>query len=273
MRTVVLSAAVAVSLLFLGCDSDSDDGSSTVEPAASLAGVVNGETADMGDSSIQTWAELDEDGVVTSVGFTAGAAGLMALTEEAHIAANWPEEVKTQTFFNYLGMDFMHEGHGPEPYMHAHFDVHFYGEDQAETASIDCAAEPLPEGLEAGVPAEGNALVPDFYMIPSPALDPDGTCVPGMGVHALDVRSGELQMEEPSPFTATLILGYHAGALSFIEPMVTQAHFGAQADWSWEIPRPATLGRSVLWPGMLDFTYDSETETYDVVFSEFTEID
>jgi hypothetical protein len=92
-------------------------------------------------------------------------------------------------------------------------------------------------------------------------------------VHALDVRSGELQLENPSPFTTTLVLGYHAGALSFIEPMVTQEHLTLQGSWSWDVPRPTTLGRSVLWPATLDFTYESETDTYRVVFSDFSPID
>ena len=127
------------------------------------------------------------------------------------------------------------------------------------------------------MPAADNDVVPDFYMIPSAAIDDGtpsgGTCVPKMGVHALDVRSPELQETDPSPFDATLILGYHAGALSFIEPMVTQAHFGTRANWGWDIPRPKKLGRSVLWPARLEANYDADSDTYDVVFSEFSPIE
>ncbi|MBR59123.1 MAG: hypothetical protein CMH54_14030 [Myxococcales bacterium] len=242
------------------------------EEAETTSGIIEGESAMMGDSSIQTWAELDDDGVVIRVGFNAGASGLDALTDEEHLVVQWPEAVQSQTFFNHLGLDFQNEGHGPPPYLFPHFDVHFYGVSPTDNAAIDCVEEPLPEGLEAGVPASGNDYVPDFYLIPSTALDPDGTCVPGMGVHAVDVRSPELH-EEPEFFTTTLVLGYHNGALTFLEPMVTQEYLAARSEWGWDVPRPNILGRSVLWPARFEATYDAESDTYSFEFSDFSAID
>ncbi len=109
-------------------------------------------------------------------------------------------------------------------------------------------------------------------MIPSTALDPDGSCVPQMGVHALDVRSPELQ-EDPEVFTTTLILGYHNGELTFIEPMVTQEYLINRLEWSWDVPRPNILGRSVLWPGLFEASYDSNLDKYNLEFSNFTAIE
>jgi hypothetical protein len=269
MIVLRVSTLLIICSLFLGCSSDTDDGTGT---DVSKVTTVTGETGKMGDSDIKTWAELDDKGAVTRVGFSAGAAGLDGLKAEAHLALKWSKEVLDQTFFNHLGLDFMHEGHGPQPYLHPHFDVHFYGAEVSVVGAIDCVKEPLPAGLTAGQPAADNEVVPDFYMIPGTGLEPDGSCVPKMGVHALDVRSGELQKDKPTPFTKTLILGYHAGALTFIEPMVTQAHFASRATWTWDIPQPKKLGRSVLWPSVLEATYDAGSGNYNIVFSKFTAV-
>ena len=97
-------------------------------------------------------------------------------------------------------------------------------------------------------------------MIPGTALEPEGSCVPAMGVHALDVRSPELQ-EEPEVFTRTLILGYHNAEITFIEPMVTQAHLAERSEWAWDVPRPTVLGRSVLWPATFEVSFDAAADT------------
>ena len=138
MKKVLISVAVALTLATVGCSDDAGDDS------GELGGKVTGAEGTLGESTITTWAEMDENGQVSHVGFTAGAAGIDKLAEDAHLALEWPEEVQTQTFFNHLGLDFLKEGHPPAPYLHAHFDIHFYGIDKATVDAIDCANEPLP---------------------------------------------------------------------------------------------------------------------------------
>lgn len=260
----IFAAGLVASLFIMGCGSDGTG------PGGNS--IVNGDAGIMGESKIQTWAELDDAGAVIRVGVTAGASGLDNLTGEDHLVLAFPDAVQSQTFFNHMGFDFSDHGHGPPPYLLPHFDLHFYGVDVASAGEVDCIDEPLPEGLEAGVPAMGLETVPDWYLIPSTALEPEGSCVPAMGVHALDVRSPELQ-DDPEMFTRTLIIGYQNAEITFIEPMVTQAHLAERSEWAWDVPRPTVLGRSVLWPATFKASFDADTDTYTLEYSGFSAIE
>jgi hypothetical protein len=263
MRHKTFAAGLVASLFITGCGSD---------VTSPKDGIINGGYGTIGESQIQTWAELDDAGAVIRVGLTAGATGLVNLTGEDNLVLAFPDAVQSQTFFNHIGFDFQDHGHGPPPYLLAHFDFHFYGVPVASLLEVDCVDEPLPEGLEAFVPAMGLETVPDWYMIPGTALEPEGSCVPAMGVHSLDVRSPELQ-EEPEVFTRTLILGYHNAEITFIEPMVTQAHLAERSEWTWNVPRPMVLGRSVLWPATFEVSFDAAVDTYTMEFSGFSAIE
>lgn len=232
------ASGLVAGLFIMGCGSDGTG------PGGNS--IVNGDSGIMGESKIQTWAELDDAGAVIRVGVTAGASGIDNLTGEDHLVLAFPDAVQSQTFFNHMGFDFQDHGHGPPPYLFPHFDLHFYGVDVASVLEVDCVDEPLPEGLEAGVPA--------------------------MGVHALDVRSPELQ-EDPEMFTRTLIIGYHNAEITFIEPMVTQAHLAERSEWTWDVPRPTVLGRSVLWPATFKASLDADTDTYTLEYSGFSAIE
>lgn len=265
MKKRMIGGCMMAGLFIFGCGSDGSG-------PGDESGMVYGDSGTMGDCEVQTWAELDDAGTVIRVGFSAGGTGIDGLTGEDHLTLAFPDAAQSQTFFDHLGFDFQDHGHGPPPYLFPHFDFHYYGVDVASVLSVDCVDEPLPEGLEAGVPAMGLETVPDWNMIPSTALDPEGSCVPAMGVHALDVRSPELQ-EEPEMFTRTFILGYHNAELTFIEPMVTQAHLADRSEWTWDVPRPGTLGQSVLWPGTFEASYDADSDTYSLEFYDFTDIE
>ncbi len=264
MRQKHFAAGLVAGLFIMGCGSDGT--------GSGGSSIVNGDSGTMGESQIQTWAELDDAGAVIRMGVTAGATGIDNLTGEGHLVLAFPDPVQSQTFFNHMGFDFRDQGHGPPPYLFPHFDLHFYGVPVASVLEVDCVDQPLPEGLEAGVPAMGLETVPDWYMIPGTALDPEGSCEPAMGVHALDVRSPELQ-EEPEMFTRTLIVGYHNAEITFIEPMVTQAHLAERSEWTWNVPRPTVLGRSVLWPATFEVSFDAAADTYTLEFSGFSAIE
>jgi len=206
MGQKIFAAGLVAGLFIMGCGSDGT--------APGGNSIVNGDSGIMGESKIQTWAELDDAGAVIRVGVTAGASGIDNWTGEDHLVLAFPNAVQSQTFFNHMGFDFQDHGHGPPPYLFPHLDLHFYGVDVASVLEVDCVDDPLPEGLEAGVPA--------------------------MGVHAVDVRSPELQ-EDPEIFTRTLIIGYHNAEITFIKPMVTQAHLAERSEWTWDVPRPTVL--------------------------------
>ena len=288
MKKFVVFLSV-IGLALLGCDSGDDGegtevagetgeetGDETPEGGGSMAGVMAGAEAAFGGGTVSTWALLDDDGTVLEVGVNLTAAALDEAAESEHVHVAFPEQVVDQTFFDHFVIDFESGGHPPGPYLVPHFDFHFYGITNETQLAIDCLAEPLPEGNAAGEPAMGNDYMPDMYMIPGTGLetdDPPGTCVPEMGVHAVDLTSGELAPEDPTEFTISYILGYHMGALAFIEPMMSQAYLATRPEISAAVKGPAKLGWSTMWPTQFDASYDDESGVYSLVNSEIIAID
>jgi hypothetical protein len=245
-------------------------------PSSPRTGPVMGTTATLAGEAVEAWTTLNDLGVVTDVTVKIAAAALDTAASAESTLVTFPDEVAAQTFFNHFVVDFDPAGHPPGPYLTAHFDLHFYGITNQERVAIDCQGEPLPEGLTAGTPANSNDYVPNFFLIPDTSLsgpDSDGTCVPQMGVHAVDVRSPEMNPEAPAAFTETYIIGYHKGRMAFLEPMITQEFFTSRPELSWDVPRPALLGRAVLWPGSFSAFYNAEDDMYELTFSEFSDIE
>jgi hypothetical protein len=55
--------------------------------------------------------------------------------------------------------------------------------------------------------------------------------------------------------------------------MVTQAHLAERSEWTWDVPRPTVLGRSVLWPATFKASFDADTDTYTLEYSGFSAIE
>jgi hypothetical protein len=95
------------------------------------------------------------------------------------------------------------------------------------------------------------------------------TCVSGMGYHAWP--SADI---EGHTFSASLILGYAAQKMVFIEPMITRDFLLARNSFELTIPRPAsTGGPTTLFPSHLTATYTAATDTYELEFDHFELID
>ena len=119
-------------------------------------------------------------------------------------------------------------------------------QDNGETA-IDCGG-PCNSCPPPGAP---------FSDYSDPALFPNGgigSCVPGMGIHAADVREPELQCifavlggapdaaPCPEAFTNHVVMGYIDGLPAFLEPMISQAYLQGYPSEEFEVPQPAKLG-------------------------------
>ena len=115
--------------------------------------------------------------------------------------------------------------------------------------------------------------LPAPYIIPGTGTEPDGTCVPDMGVHAIDPTSPELDPNAPQPFTETLILGYHAGKLAFLEPMVTQQYLKDRNEFTLDVPMPQSLGKSTMWPSKLSMRFDAAANEYMNELYDFQFVD
>lgn len=241
------------SLALAGCDDTTDTGAGTR---------IQGTSSALGGGTVTTWATSDGQGGVTEVGATLPLA-VFAATQPQDVSIDFPDVVKKTTYFQHLYFNHLPTGHGPPPYMLPHLDLHFLGIQAATREAIDCAAEVTPAAT----------LLPPNYVIPS--LLPEaqgGTCVPKMGVHAIDVTSPELAPTNPATFTRTLIFGYHKGDLIFVEPMVTRAFFEARQAFTIPIPKPAKLGRTVRWPSTFEATFDAATNAWSLKMTGFTTI-
>jgi hypothetical protein len=236
-------------LVFSGCAGDSTDR-------------VIGESTEVGGLAAHSWALMDDAGTVTQVGFSVDREKAESMTIGVAIPLSLPAEVVEQTLFDHIQIDFMNEGHTPGPFLVPHFDFHFYTVTSDEILAVDCVDEPMPD----------ESRMPAPYIIPDTAIDPTGTCVPAMGVHAINPTSPELAPESTTAFTEHFILGYHNGEMTFIEPMIAQSVLAAGTELSGDVPRPATYGKTTLYPATWSLALSADGTEYEVSFSDFSEI-
>ncbi|MBW2523017.1 MAG: hypothetical protein JRI23_02520 [Deltaproteobacteria bacterium] len=251
MRTRLVVAALAVAIA--GCGSSDED---SQVGAFGDTGVENGGVATLGAGEVRTWTELDASGAPAKVGITIDTATLDEADRSLNTYVELPEAARRQTVFDHVAINYRHHGHGPESiYDVPHFDIHLYAIDPAKRMAVDCTDEPMPDA----------SRIPEPYFIPGTQPEPAGTCTPGMGVHALDPRSPELDSDDPQPFTHTLILGYHDGQFAFLEPMVTQELLRERGEFDYDLNPPAAGLDGRLWPTRVYGTYDAAAEAYHFV--------
>lgn len=202
--------------------------------------------------------ELDGAGLVSRVVATMKLDEIVSAHErKVSITASvpWDDVVRDTTFVNHLQLDFNAHGHGPPGRNDIpHVDVHFQAITQEEREAIDCQGEPEIEA----------DLLPEGFAAPAVAEPPFGSCVRGMGVHADDGYD---------TLTADMIVGYHAGALSFIEPMIDVEKILAQETIELPVPRPARVGRATRYPSTFTATHDAASGEYVFAVSGFVDVD
>ena len=255
-RAIVAVACIALGGAIAACaEGEETDGSA----GARAGDRIPGATAPLGGTQVGTYAISDGAGGVSHVGATLPLA-VFAATSPVTATADFPDLVKQMTFFNHIYFKRMPEGHTPTPYLVDHLDLFFYGIPLSERNSISCTNEVMPP----------EALIPGGYVIASVGGEGQvGDCIPLVGIQALDSTSPELALQNPLPFSKTMVIGYHAGEVSFLEPMVARTTLEARQSFTLAVPRPAYLDRKTLWPTRFDATYDPTTDGYTLVFSEF----
>jgi hypothetical protein len=232
---------------------------------------LRGQETPLFGGTLSSYAKLDAQGRVVEAGIIVPLAALEAapldhaghaggMTEfKADAVVDFPSEVQTATYLNHLGLFWNPAGHEPlGRYGVPHWDFHFFTLPSDEAAAIDCSD-----------PDQGDlTLVSEGWTAPEPF------CVPLMGFHSLPATefaaSGELQ---EGFFEKVMIGGHYGGEFIFIEPMLTQELLLQRQDFSLPVPRPKELGRRTLYPGSFDARYDAATDSYALVFSDFTEIE
>lgn len=201
--------------------------------------------------------ELDANGDVSRVIAAMKMDELVAARDrEASVTASvpWDDVVRETTFIHHLQIDYNAHGHGPPGRDDiAHVDIHFQAIGEDERAAIDCQGEPEIE----------SDRLPEGYTPPGVLEPPFGSCIRGMGIHADDGYDA---------LTANMIMGYHAGALTFIEPMIDVEKLLAKETIELAIPRPARVGRATRYPSTFSASHDEATDSYVFVARDFIEV-
>jgi hypothetical protein len=272
-RTVVL-ASLVVAFTTTACSRES------TSPTGSK--LSYGPSLALGQGIARTFVTTDAAGAPATLGVALSEAAMTGLPQHpmpgmpsaAMLILQFPAEA-ANTGFDHVMLDWNPAGHEPEHvYTLPHFDFHFYqitsaqreaimpnNPDWATKSGLFPAAEYVPAGYAAGSVLAG---------LPAPAAS-----IPMMGMHWLDVSSGELQ---PPPnnktFTSTFIYGTWDGKFIFLEPMITKAYIESVKDKPAGITMPIGVAQKVqkagAYPNAYSIKYDAEAREYRITLEGLT---
>lgn len=229
--------------------------------------LTTGRSATVFGGTVSTWARLHH-GVVQEAGATVPLTTVInapAAARQDHgggtgPAGAWcvlpfPDAVRETTFLDHFQLHWNPAGHPPDRYAAPHFDFHAYGIAEAQVRAIG--------PTDTNVPAADR--FPAGYTSPASVEEYQAQIVPEMGFHSLDLS----ELTSPTPFGATMVLGYYGGSLIFVEPMVTADRLLARESFTLAIPRPPVLGRTTLYPTRCEARFNASQQLYDFVFTAF----
>lgn len=270
--TVVITAA--------GCSPTDDPG-----------GRVLGQSWQLGNGTVTTYAEFAYDDVPSSMGivYSAGALeGLPTAKSDQHHCfdrdSNGTVDPNMECFasheaviplpdalatredipFKWVLFNWNPAGHiPPGVYDVPHFDVHFYVESIANVFALQdgpCGPEFIRcDQFELGKkPLPANYIHPDFKDVDAVA--------PAMGNHLIDLTGPEFNGEE---WKRNFIFGVYDGKVTFYEEMLTLAYLLSKPDGCNPIKSPPAVGLSGYYPTQSCIRYDSATDDYTVSLEEF----
>lgn len=219
---------------------------------------VEGPTGTLFGATVSSYATLDPAGKVLTAGVVIPYASFTAAPANApfqdDLVLAMPEAVEKQTFMHHLRVNWLSGGHGPSPYSAPHFDLHFYRGTVAEIDAINCRAD--------------QRLPPAEQVPPEYTLEPQ-LCASRMGFHAWP--KADLGA---SSWSGSMILGYFAQKMVFLEPMIPKSTLIGKQSFSLDVAKPQTAGGAkTLYPRKLTATYDAAKDAYTFEMSAFESID
>jgi hypothetical protein len=219
---------------------------------------VEGPSGTLFGTTVKSYATLGADGAVATAGVIVPFAAFTAAPANGpfqdEMVLEMPDAVKSQTFLQHLRVNWLSKGHGPSPYSAPHFDLHFYRGTVSEIDAIDCRADKrLPPAAQ--VPA-GYTMEPQL-------------CASSMGFHSWPEKD-----LSSSAWSGSMILGYFAEKMVFLEPMIPKTTITAKQSFGFEVAKPSTAGGAkTLYPRQMNATYDATSDAYTFEFSGFESID
>lgn len=160
-----------------------------------------------------------------------------------------PAEAKG-TGYDHVVIDWNPHGHSPEGiYNTPHFDFHFYLINDESRNLITAVNEDLERTNKQPV----SKYMPAGYVLPP------GTEVPRMGAHAINPSAEEFNGK---PFMKTFIYGFYDGRMVFLEPMISEAYFKTEPDFSAMVAVPEEYALHAYYPNRYGVKYDRVKKEY-----------
>lgn len=230
-----------------GDDAGGDDGTTRVD----------GSSGELFGATVTSFAKVDAEGKVVSVGVVIPAKAIDSAPKthafQDDLVLEMPDVAVEQTMLHHLRANWLAQGHGPDPYGEPHWDFHFLRGSVKEIDAIDCRS---------------NKTMPTADKIPQGYGTPE-LCVSAMGYHAwpeADLNGGD--------FGASLIMGYWAGNIVFLEPMIAQAKLDAHEGFDVPIAKPQSAGgATTLYPTRMHATWNDAEGAYTFEFDQLETID
>ena len=218
---------------------------------------VEGKSSDLFGSKAASYAFVDDEtGVAVKVGFTVPVKAFsdapVGAPFQDDLVLEMPQVARDQTMLNHVRVNWLTAGHSPDPYGEPHFDMHFQRGTLTEVDAIDCRA--------------------DMRLPPASAL-PDGYGAPELCVNAMGMHSWP-KADTGTDWTGSIIMGYWATQVSFIEPMISKAKLLAKKTFELPIGKPtSTGGAHTLYPRRMTAKYDAAADAYAFEFDQLEAID
>jgi hypothetical protein len=249
-----------------------------------------GAFSNLGQGTVSSYSEIDDDGNPTAIGITFSAESLNNLPSgsDGHhcfdknndgamdkhdeclhgheFVIPLPDSVTRNSDipFKWVLLNWNPEGHiPPEIYDLPHFDIHFVIEPIENIYSIEsgpCGPEFVRcDQFEiARKPLPSNYMHADFQDVEA--------VVPAMGNHLVDLTSPEFQGEV---FTHTWIYGVYDARITFYEEMVTREYLLSKVQQCTEIKTPPAVGLEGYYPTLSCIRYRGNSDEYTVSMEGF----
>lgn len=282
-----LPVAVAVSIALGACSPE----------RAAESQLHQGDSAELGNGSVNTYVEMDAAGDLVAIGVRFSASTLEDIPSEPDgtapcfdVDGDGTEDPMTECFmmlrrnlqlptavsqatapFGYVQFNYNPMGHpppAPAVYAVPHFDFHFYvvGQD---------AVKALRTGtcgflMDCELYERARVPVPEQYM--PPTYIEVGAAAGGEGNHLLPSTSPELA-DPPADFTETFIFGSYDGHITFYEPMIALSVFTEAVDDCYDVAEPAAWEVAGPYPTRYCIRYLPDEEAYAVSLESFVRRD
>lgn len=227
------------------------------EPLVDEGNRVEGPTGKLFGKSVQSFAVLTAAGELRSVGVDVPLEAFVAAPADGpfqeELLLKMPQVGNTRAIVDHLRVNWLADGHGPVAYLEPHFDLHFHTRPVEEIDAINCRDRRQP----------AKDLVPAGYEAPT-------LCVSEMGFHSWPSED----LKPDAKLTKTMVLGYYAQKLAFLEPMIAKTTLLEKKSFEMPIAKAASAGGDhALYPTRLLVTFDEAASRYTFTFDHFEPID